>query len=654
MQKIEIVALLSDSKKIIELLQRRGTVEPISCEDEDLVTMNTSSAISVFEKNRAVIESALSVIDEYAPQKESLLDSFKPKKEFEIHKFGQKAFELEKTMQQANSVVGLLKKINDTKSKISQKSVLADSMKAWQELDIKLNFKGTRSTVAFIGSVAHTLDTEDLKSKLDEKTVIQTVSENKQQKNIFVLCKRDVAQDTESVLRDNGFTELSQTYDKTPSEIVLDCQNEISALKEAIGKSVKEITELAKYREDFKFFIDYLQMRKEKYVAVGNIGVTKKTFVLKGYIPEKYSAQLVDEIEKKYTCVASLSPVDEETEDVPVLLENSGFSSPVEGITEMYALPGKKDIDPTPVMSFFYYLFFGMMLSDAGYGLLMVFGTAFALKKLHFEEKMRKTLKMFFYCGISTVFWGAMFGSWFGDIIPVVSREFFGKEIGSLALWFEPLDDPMKLLLFSFLLGILHLFLGLITNFVILFKRGEKANAVFDVIPVILTVSGAAPLAAGILTPAIPAVISKIGVYLAISGVVLIVLTAGRSSKSIPMRFFGGIYGLYNVATGYLSDILSYSRLLALGLATGSIASVINLIGVMPSNPVIKAVMLIIVFIIGHIANLAINLLGAYVHTDRLQFVELFSKFYEGGGRAFEPLKIKTNYIELKEEKVNE
>jgi V/A-type H+-transporting ATPase subunit I len=374
--------------------------------------------------------------------------------------------------------------------------------------------------------------------------------------------------------------------------------------------------------------------------------------MLTGYVPEKYAQKLAREIDSKYTAAVRFCEPDEE-DDVPVLLENSRFSSPVEGITEMYSLPGKKDVDPTPVMSFFYYLFFGMMLSDAGYGLVMLIGTSIALKKIRMEERMRKTLTMFRNCGISTIIFGALFGSWFGDIIQVVAREFFGKEIDSIAIWFQPLDDPIKLLLYSFALGIAHLFLGLAVSFKMKWSAGNKSDAVLDTVPIYLTILGICPVAAGILT-SVPDVLKTIGLYVAAVGVILLILTAGRSSSSIFGKLFGGIYALYNTATGYLSDILSYSRLLALGLATGSIAGVINLIGTMPENTVVKAILLVIVFIVGHSANLAINLLGAYVHTDRLQFVELFSKFYEGGGRAFNPLTVKTNYIKFMEVSFNE
>ena len=429
-------------------------------------------------------------------------------------------------------------------------------------------------------------------------------------------------------------------------------KEEAEKLEKKIEDAKSSIEKLTENRKQLRFVIDYLQMRKEKYDALSGLGFTESTFVLTGYIPEKYAESLKKEIEAKYTAAITFTdPTDED--DVPVLLENSKFSAPVEGITKMYAMPGKGDVDPTPVMSFFYYLFFGMMLSDAGYGILMIIGTTIALKKFKLETSMKKTLTMFRNCGISTVFWGALFGSWFGDIAQVVARNFFDKEIGSLALWFEPLTDPVKLLLVSFGLGILHLFLGVAVAFKMTWDSGKKLDAIFDALPIYLIVLGVAPLGAGMFIQ-VPDVLSKTGIYMLITGVIILVLTAGRTSKSIFGKFFGGLYALYNTATGYFGDILSYSRLLALGLATGSIASVINLIGTMPENKVFKLILLIIVFVVGHIANLAINLLGAYVHTDRLQFVELFSKFYTGGGREFAPLTVNTKYIKFKEENSND
>ncbi len=649
MQKIEIVALLCDSKKIIERLQRRGIVELTDIQDERLVKMNTSASVMQFEKNRDRAVQALEILNNRAPGKKGIGELFSGKRQMTTDDFGVAAGEIEKILTAAMNIIELESQITHIDNENAKLTAACDSVLAYSNLDVPIGFKGTEFTDFYLGSIS---SLESVADRMPEGTVVKILSSNKQQTHIAVLCLKKESDEVYKILREAGFANADLPAGMTPGELRVHYLEEIRRNSEKSKQCAREIVSLECWREKLEFLVDYLDMRTEKYRALNSLAVTEKTIVISGYIPEKYSSRLIKELEGRFSVAIDLkTPSDEE--DVPVLLENSSFSAPVEGITEMYALPNKRDVDPTPVMSFFYYLFFGMMLSDAGYGILMVLGTEFALRKFSFEEKMKKTLTMFKYCGISTIFWGALFGSWFGDIIHVVAREFFGREIVSVALWFQPLDDPMKLLLFSFGLGICHLFLGLAVNFKILWCEGRKLDAVFDVIPVFLTVLGAAPMAAAILSP-VPKILSEIGMYLAIIGVVLIILTAGRSSKSIFARFFGGIYGLYNIATGYLSDILSYSRLLALGLATGSIAGVINLIGTMPSNPIVKAIMLVLVFIVGHTANLAINLLGAYVHTDRLQFVELFSKFYEGGGRAFEPLSVKTKYIKFKEEIINE
>lgn len=652
MKKIELIAPLTDSKKIIELLQRRGVVEICRNDDNELEQTNVTAVIGEFEKFRSTVSHALDILNRYTPEKFDLTNMFGGRIEIETHEFGRQAEELDKIINSANEIIKNNRLISDAKAEIIQLDLKSDMMENWKLLDVPLNFKGTASSVAFIGSLSGQISAEELADRLPKECIDEVIYSSKEQTNLFILCSKTVADETEDILRKLAFVPVSEVSSFTPSEIILNNMERKKQLESQIDSAERVIDSYTEYRDKLKFAADFLAMRKDKYETLSMLGITGYTFVLDGYIPEKYYNSLEKEITGKYTAVISCTEPDED-DDVPVLLENGSFSSPVEGITKMYAMPSKSDVDPTPVMSFFYYLFFGMMLSDAGYGILMVIGTVIALKKFRLENTMRKTLIMFRNCGISTIIWGALFGSWFGDIVQVVGREFFGKEISSTALWFEPLDDPIKLLLFSFSLGILHLFVGVGVSFKMAWDDGRKLDAFCDTVPVYLTILGVAPLAAGILTE-VPQTLKTVGMYVMIVGVALLILTAGRSSKSVFGKIFGGLYALYNTATGYLSDILSYSRLLALGLATGSIASVINLIGTMPENKIIKLILLVVVFIVGHIANLAINLLGAYVHTDRLQFVELFSKFYTGGGREFNPFTVNTEYIRFKEENINE
>lgn len=647
MKKVELIALLTDSKKIIEFLQRRGVVEISSNDDEELDTTNVTAIVGEFEKFRSTVAEALEILNKYSPEKKPVTEMFESRTEVNIDTLDNPDFRLERTLSIANEIVRSNQEIAEIEKNISQIDVKCDILKQWKNLDIPMNFKGTSMTSAFIGTVPFSI-TEDFINLFPNGSYMEIISQSKEQTNLFIVCVNDIVDEIRDLLRQNSFNSISEPENNTPSEVIERCRNERLSYENRRSELQKHIKDLSEHRKKLEISADYLQMRKDKYNAFSSLGFTEKTFVLNGYIPEKYVNSLREELEKKFTVYVDFTEPPED-EEVPVLLENSKFSAPVEGITKMYSMPSKSDVDPTPVMSFFYYLFFGMMLSDAGYGLLMLIGTTIILKKFKLDNTMKKTMTMFRNCGVSTLIWGALFGSWFGDIVQVVGREYFGKEIGSIALWFQPLDDPIKLLLYSFALGILHLFLGVGVSFKMSWDDGRKLDAILDTVPVYLTILGVAPLAASILTD-VPSILKTIGTYLLIAGVVLIVLTSGRSSKSIFGKFFGGLYALYNTATGYLSDILSYSRLLALGLATGSIASVINLIGTMPENMIVKTILLVVVFIVGHTANLAINLLGAYVHTDRLQFVELFGKFYTGGGREFNPFAINTKYITFKEE----
>jgi len=286
-------------------------------------------------------------------------------------------------------------------------------------------------------------------------------------------------------------------------------------------------------------------------------------------------------------------------------------------------------------MAPFYCFFFGMMVSDAAYGIVMALVTGIIIKKYKLEGTIGKMMKLLFFCGISTVVWGSMFGGWFGDILPLVS----GGKLNISPIWFNPLDDPMKLLIWSMIFGGVHLFVGMGIKAYMLIKEGKTKDAIFDIGSWYILLIGVALLLVG----GVPA---QIGKYMAIVGAVMLILTQGRSNKNIIKRLLSGVLSLYNV-TGYLSDLLSYSRLLALGLGTGVIASVVNTLGTMFGLNVFGIIVLVIVFIIGHTFNLAINALGAYVHSSRLQYVEFFGKFYEGGGKRYEPFRKNTKYITL-------
>jgi len=655
MLKFEAATLQNRSKRFVGQMQRLGVVHLEKITDKRLFEASASESVSGYEKAMGVIDEAFSILLSHNIKQKSSL--FAGRKALSEEEFDKSSLNVDEYLSYAYEICKADKLIAELHGEEVRILTQLDTMRVWEKLDIPLSTAETKHTSVFIGSFSGEYTNEKLSEVLalqmgeNKEYSFEIVYSSKLLTAVVFFCHKSIKNQLWTVIRTLGFIPPPEITDGSVKQRISLLENKLSEIGKEKTALKEKIFTLSKQVENMRFAYDYFSVKCDEYKALTLAGFSSNTIYCTGYLPEKSKNAFEKLIEKNDGAVVFETP--SEDDDVPVLLSNGSFSEPIESIVEMYSTPGKFDIDPSKAMAFFYYLLFGMMLSDAGYGLIMTLGTAIILKKTTVEGSMRKMMKMFFYCGISTVFWGSLFGSWFGDIVSVVCINFLGiNNPPNVALWFEPIKDPIKLLLFSFVIGIAHLFLGLILLGYTKWKNGDKVSAIFDTVPIMLTVLGAAPLAGGILTN-IPAAVTNVAKYVLIAGVVLIVFTTSRS-KNIITLVGGGLYGLYNIASGYLSDILSYSRLLALGLATGSIASVVNMLGVMPQNMVVKTIVFIVVFIVGHALNMAINVLGAYVHTNRLQFVELFSKFYEGGGKPFSPFAYNTKYFKLKEENKND
>lgn len=656
MQKIELLALLEDNKKIIDFLQRSGTVQIEKSEVPDsMYSIDTSSNVSQIEKFLSLSQEALEILNSYAPDNKKLTDSFKPRPAMELSKFLDMADDADLTMGKCYELIAMKKEIAEKKSDIIRNNTLIDSLSVWRNLDIPLNTLKTAQTSFLIGSFPEEYTVETLKEKIAESlpgleaVECEIVGASKVQTCAVIICMRENEGVVEDALRSFGFQRAGEQLPKPVKEALEDYQKKIDNLNSEICACEEKIKSFAGERENIEFLIDYFTIKADKYEAFKSMSISRNVFYFSGYIPQKYCEKTVGRLEEKFTVAITVSDVAENDENEPVLLKNNAFSAPVEEITEMYSLPGKHDIDPNSIMAFFYYMFFGMMFSDAGYGLIMVAATLFILLKCKPEGKKKKTVMMYMYCGIATMFWGIMFGSFFGDIINIIRFDFLGLEKIRLYAWLDPQNNLMTTMMWCLFFGVVHLFVGVAIKGYMEWREGDRLGAVFDTLSIYLAVGGALPLCAGMITE-VPDNFKTVGKYCALAGVALIILTAGRASKSIGGKLGAGLYALYNTVTGYLGDILSYSRLLALGLVTGIIGSVVNMMGALPQNTVMKAILLTIVFIFGHTVNFGINVIGAYVHTNRLQYVEFFSRFYEGGGKPFKPLKVNTKTFKFKEE----
>lgn len=651
MRKLTVIGLNSGRAPFIYELMHLGVVEINSQEgivsDEDwmpdIFRTSNSADVSRLEGDIIRVSTALEAIQKYDTAKKPLLITRK--------EMGRKAFiaymnevrtDTERNMDKA---VNAYKNITDGNAEINHLRSQIAGLQPWLKLDIPLEMNETEFASVIYGTTGAKTDTGQLMTAVLEgapSAIVQEVSADKQQKYFSIIVLKEEKDALYEALRPFNFSAISMADQKgTPAEATHRYEKEIEAIEAEIAENEKVLAGLSYARKDIEFLYDLLVTQRDRARVVGDMLSTDTVFYFDGWMPAKAQPE-VEALLKKYEFYYDIQVPDEE-EEVPVLLHNSSVATPFEAVTNMYSLPSRSDIDPTTILAPFYFIFFGMMLSDAAYGIILSVLCFFVLKKYKPEGMMYRMFKMFFFCGISTFIWGALFGGWFGDFFQVAARTLFNKEITINPIWFNPMDDPMKLLIFSLILGAIHLFVGMGIQAYMSIRDGHPIDALCDIgLWYVLLIGLVLFAVGGMATPAL----TTVGKVMSIVGAVGILVTGGRKKKGIIGKVTGGLGSLYGI-TSYLSDVLSYSRLLALGLATGVVAQVINTLGSLAGGGVVGAILLTVALVFGTIFNLAINALGAFVHSCRLQYVEFFGKFYTGGGREFRPFERKTKYVKI-------
>lgn len=514
------------------------------------------------------------------------------------------------------------------KSKIAS---LIEQYAQWASLDVTTNqLEGMKKVSYFLGFLNSRYESnlyEDLQNEFKD-VYIEKISEKQQDINILLLCHADDSNGVSELLKKYGFSRTTLDLNVLPGERVKVLKEKYIKLDDEVEKLNEKAKSLSENIDDIERIYDFYSVKLEKERSVSRLLKTDETFILQGWVMKDNADEVQSMLEKKFQDIYVLIEEPEDDEEYPIALKNNAFAEPFEAITALYSLPKQNEMDPSSVIAPFFMFFFGMMMADIGYGLVMLAVSLFALKKVELDSGTRKMVKLLLYCSIPTIFFGFMFGGFFGGIIKLTP------------IWTDPVNNPMDVLIWSMVFGLVHLFAGLGVKAYMLIRDGKYLDVVYDVLFWYCLIIGL------IMIFVVPGNIGKI---LSIIGAVGIVATQGRSNKGIVGKFFGGVYGLYGI-TGYLGDVLSYSRLLALGLASSLIGWSFNiLIGLVKGPALLIAGPLI--FLVGHSFNFLIGLLGAFVHTCRLQYLEFFGKFYEGGGKPYTPLKISTKFINVK--KVN-
>lgn len=667
MSKVQVCAMRSNRKPILEFLQCRNIVEIIDIQAPDSVfaKMDTEKSRLIFRRNVEEVQKARMELDKLVPVKGEGLAFLRGREAITPQDYHDFYDVQEDVLRDANRITLLAREIMEAKAEIVRADASLDVLAPWLQLPVAQTFKGTRRTRAFVGSLVGELSLQKIYDKLAQVAPgldplhIEIVWQSKQITCILALALKKDAARAEEALRAIGFAYPAGASGNLPEQERQQLIRKKEAAQKSITAATEEIKSLAFRREEFKMLEDHMAMREEKYAAIERLAQSKHVFVLEGYVPTRQAPALCKDLQEKFPCYVNVFQTEEPGDEVPVLLKNAWLTEPVESVLEGYSLPGKGELDPTGVMSIFYYVMFGLMFSDAGYGAIMFFACLYCLLRFkNMEPNWNKNIRLFMWCGLSTMFWGVVFSSYFGDVVDVFSLNFFGVQKTIPPLWFLPMEKPMLLLVFSLGIGMVHLTTAYIMKGLTCLKQKDYIGILYDAVfpivawyPLVLVLIGSEMFEglAGFKVVAAP-IVTQIALGLCVVSIVGIILTGGRESANWFKRILKGLYALYSVLSGWLGDVLSYSRLLALGLATGVIAGVMNQLGAMAGGGIAGAIVFVVVFMLGQSLNFGINVLGAYVHSNRLEYVEFFGKFYDGGGRKFAPFGINTKHYKIRED----
>ena len=650
MSKFDLVVFAEQRAKVLKKLQKFKEVNFVDIELHDEngeLSKDAVEGVTKYVNNEELthiderlyqLSNAISLIKKYDERKTRLRDVIHGNENYTFDELAKKAlsYDWKKVSSELNKIGTQYSQI---KSEISKKYMRYDEIDLWERLDVNpKELKNLKKVNTFLGTVPIKLKGTfiDGISKLD-KTYYEELKIVKDEVYYLVISSIDESEKEKlaEVFRNSSFTVENLDIDAVPQDYKNGLQKEISELKKEKRRLKAQIKTYSEDLTDLQAVYEYMQNKKLRIVESEKLAQTENTILIKGWIPtekvSEFEKVIKDEAGDNY--YLTFTDADRDDATVPIKLKNGKVASTFENLTGMYAYPRYNEIDPTPLFTPFYILFFGMMGADVGYGLVLLLATMFVLKVVNLSSQMRKSIKFFFYLSFSVIFWGLLYGSYFGATIPGMWR------------LVDPASQYNDLLIGSILFGVVHIFVGLAIKAYMLIRDGKSLEAVYDVLFWYMALIGGMLFLIFKLMN-LSAVVANVSMWVMIAGMAGIVLTGGREAKGVGAKLGGGLYSLYGISS-YVGDFVSYSRLMALGLSGGFIASAINMIAGMISGSWVGMIFIPVILIAGHLFNMFLSFLGAYVHTSRLMYVEYFGKFYEGGGKPFKDFRTENKYINL-------
>ena len=650
MSKFDLVVFAEQRAKVLKKLQKFKEVSFVDIELHDEngeLSKDAVEGVTKYVNNEELthiderlyqLSNAISLIKKYDERKTRLRDVIHGNENYTFDELAKKAltYDWKKVSSELNKIGTQYSQI---KSEISKKYMRYDEIDLWERLDVNpKELKNLKKVNTFLGTVPIKLKGSfiDGISELD-KTYYEELKIVKDEVYYLVISSIDESEKEKltEVFRNSSFTVENLDIDAVPQDYKNGLQKEISELKKEKRRLKAQIKTYSEDLTDLQAVYEYMQNKKLRIVESEKLAQTENTILIKGWIPTKkvseFEKVIKDEAGNNY--YLTFTDADRDDATVPIKLKNGKVASTFENLTGMYAYPRYNEIDPTPLFTPFYILFFGMMGADVGYGLVLLLATMFVLKVVNLSSQMRKSIKFFFYLSFSVIFWGLLYGSYFGATIPGMWR------------LVDPASQYNDLLIGSIVFGVVHIFVGLAIKAYMLIRDGKSLEAVYDVLFWYMALIGGMLFLIFKLMN-LSAVVANVSMWVMIAGMAGIVLTGGREAKGVGAKLGGGLYSLYGISS-YVGDFVSYSRLMALGLSGGFIASAINMIAGMIGGNWFGMIFIPVILIVGHLFNMFLSFLGAYVHTSRLMYVEYFGKFYEGGGKPFKDFRTENKYINL-------